>query len=440
MKQIRQTSLLLIFSLFVFQVLAQKNFLQSGPMLGYTDMFETMIWAQTTTEAKVQVAYWPKGKPTERHLTKVYKTQKEDGFTAHLIADEVQPGNWYGYELRINDFPIKLDYPTEFQTQTLWKWRSDPPSFRLAVGSCAYVNEEVYDRPGTPYGGDYQIFTSIHRQRPDLMLWLGDNTYLREPDWNTRTGFLHRNTHTRSLPEMQALLASTHHYAIWDDHDYGPNDSDRSFIHKEMSTEIFKLFWGNPAYGLPNQGGITSFFQWADVDFFLLDDRYFRTPNNRKSGKKTLLGEAQMEWLIDALSESTAPFKIIAVGGQVLTTFVGHETYANICPEERLELLRKIEEEGIKNVVFLSGDRHHTELSTVKNGAGNMMYDLTVSPLTSGVHTGEERNQLRVDGTLVQQKNFAILEFAGPEKARVMKISIFDSNGRQLWTQSIASE
>ncbi len=131
---------------------------------------------------------------------------------------------------------------------------------------------------------------------------------------------------------------------------------------------------------------------------------------------------------------------MVAIGGQVLTTFTGHETYANICPEERLELLRKIEEEGIKNVVFLSGDRHHTELSSVKNGVGNMMHDLTVSPLTSGVHTGEERNQLRVDGTLVQQKNFGILEFSGPRLARVMKISIYDSNGTELWTRSIASE
>ncbi|MBI1225180.1 MAG: alkaline phosphatase family protein [Bacteroidetes bacterium] len=436
----RQTFLFLLLLLSTFNLSAQKSLLQSGPMLGYTDMFETMLWAQTKSEAKVQVAYWQKGKPTERHLTNTVKTQKTEGFTAHLLADEVQPGNWYEYELRINDQPVKLDYPTEFQTQTLWQWRTDPPTFRMAVGSCAYVNEEVYDRPGQPYGGDYQIFTSIHKQRPDLMIWLGDNTYLREPDWNTRTGFLHRNTHTRSLPELQALLASTHHYAIWDDHDYGPNDSDGSFIHKELSTEVFKDFWANPTYGLPGMGGITSYFQWADVDVFMLDDRYFRTPNERKFGEKTLLGKEQIDWLINALSNSKAPFKLIATGGQVLTTFVGNETYTNLCPEERLHLLKLIEEEGIKNVVFLTGDRHHTELCQIKNEAGNMMYDLTVSPLTSGVHTGDEQNLLRVDGTLVQKKNFAILEFSGPKQARVMKITIFDSDGKEQWSKNIQSE
>lgn len=409
-------------------------------MLGYTDMFETMLWAQTKSEAKVQIAYWPKGKPTEKHLTNTVKTQKQDGFTAHLLADEVQPGNRYEYELRINDQAVKLDYPTEFQTQTLWQWRTDPPKFSLAVGSCAYINEEAYDRPGNPYGGDYQIFTSIHKLRPDVMLWLGDNTYLREPDWYTRTGFLHRYTHTRSLPELQPLWASTHHYAIWDDHDYGPNDSDGSYIHKEMATEVFKSFWANSTYGLPGQGGITTQFQWADVDVFLLDDRYFRSQDLRKTGERTILGKAQIEWLINSLANSKAPFKLVALGGQILTTFVGHETYENIAPEERLKILRLIEAEGIKNVIFLTGDRHHTELSMVRNSAGNLMYDLTVSPFTSGVHTGEEANLLRVEGTMVQKKNFAILEFSGPRQERVMKITIYDANGAEQWTKSIQSE
>ncbi len=440
MKEIRQTSLLLLCLFAFFGALAQTSLLQSGPMLGYTDMFETMLWAQTNAEAKVQFVYWPKGKPAEKFSTAATTTRSSDGFTAHLVADQVQPGNRYEYELRINDQPVQLDYPTEFQTQPLWQWRTEPPSFRVALASCAYVNEDPFDRPGKPYGGDYQIFTAMHQQRPDLMLWLGDNTYLREPDWYTRTGFLHRYTHTRSLPELQPLLASTHHFAIWDDHDFGPNDSDRSFVHKDLATEVFKLFWANPTVGLPGHGGTTSFFQWGDVDFFLLDDRYFRTPNNRKTGDRTLLGEAQIEWLIDALAASKAPFKIVATGGQVLTTFAGHETYTNVCPKERERLLQSIEAEGIKNVVFLTGDRHHTELSMLKNGAGNTIYDFTCSPLTSGVHTGEEANSLRVEGTLVQQKNFGLLEFSGPRKNRVMKMSVFDSNGKELWTREVVAE
>ena len=111
-------------------------------------------------------------------------------------------------------------YKLRFQTLKLWQHREEPPPFRVALGSCAFVNEAPYDRPGRGYGNDYEIFMSINDRRPDIMLWLGDNTYLREPDWNTRTGVLNRYTHTRSLPQMQPLLAASHNYAIWDDHDF----------------------------------------------------------------------------------------------------------------------------------------------------------------------------------------------------------------------------
>jgi alkaline phosphatase D len=409
-------------------------------MLGYSDMFEVKLWVQTKAAAKVQIAYWEKGTSSQPLLTEVVQTQKSQGFTAHLVADKVKPDKLYQYELRINNLPVKLDYPTYFQTQQLWNWRRDPPKFKLALGSCAYINEEAFDRPGKPYGGDYHIFKAMHEQRPDLMIWMGDNYYLREPDWNTKTGFIHRITHTRSLPELQPFLASTHHYAVWDDHDYGPNDSDRSFIHKDMATEVFKMFWGNPVYGLPGEGGITSYFSWGDCDFFLLDNRYFRKPNNRKTSECTILGEHQLEWLIDALTFSKAKFKFVVMGGQMLNSSANYETYINLCPEEQAYLLKCIEDESLKNVVFLTGDRHHSELSKIVNAKGNVIYDFTVSPLTAGVNINPEENLNRVEGTLVKERNFGIIEFEGPFNQRKLRFKIFNSNGVEIWSQEIMAQ
>ena len=190
-------------------------------MVGYSEMKEVMLWVQTNSCAEVQFVYWEKGKPEVSFSTEVTKTIKKEAYTAHCVADEVLPGKKYEYSLYINGKKIDFDYPTTFQSQTLWQWRTDPPDFKMALGSCTYVNETEYDRPGKPYGSEYFIFDAIHKKQPDAMLWMGDNIYLREVDWSTRTGILHRNTHTRSLPEMQPLLASTHNYAIWDDHDYG---------------------------------------------------------------------------------------------------------------------------------------------------------------------------------------------------------------------------
>ena len=431
----------LLFSLLFlisFSLSAQNELLQSGPMVGYSGMMEVLLWVQTKNRAKVAFRYWDVESPKEKFQTATVRTEKEQAFTAKLVADQVVPGKKYAYELLINGKPVKLSYPTTFQSQSLWQWRTDPPDFTMAIGSCTYINETHYDRPGDPYGGDYQIFTSIHQMKPDAMLWLGDNIYLREVDWHTRTGIMHRYTHSRSLPELQPLLASTHHYAIWDDHDFGPNDSDRSFIHKDITTEAFELFWGNPSFGLPEQEGVTSYFQFHDIDFFLLDNRYFRSPNNRKSGEKTILGKEQLEWLIDALTSSSAPYKMVAIGGQVLNPAAVYENYASHHREEREYLLKRIEEEDIKGVVFLTGDRHHTELSKFKNLKGNMIYDITISPLTSGAAKEvEDVNPLRVDSTLITQRNFGMLEFSGLEEERKLRISVYDVDGNPLWAEEI---
>ncbi|MEO0727402.1 MAG: alkaline phosphatase D family protein [Bacteroidota bacterium] len=435
-----RTLVVLILCISSLSAVAQKDLLQSGPMLGYSEMREVMLWVQTTEPATVQFAYWPEGEKTKVQLTDPYQTSKAEVFTAKVVADAVEPGTTYKYELRINDKAVKLGYPTVFQTQELWQWRTDPPTFTMALGSCSYVNEPVYDRPGNSYGGDYQIFDAIHERRPDAMLWLGDNIYLREVDWFSRTGIMKRYTHTRSLAEMQPLLASTHHYAIWDDHDYGPNDSDRSYIHKHTTLEAFRRFWGNPTYGLNGDAsGITTAFTWADMDFFLLDNRFFRKPNRRSSGESVYFGEDQLEWLIDALANSRAPFKFVATGGQILNTEAVYENYINLAPEERAYLLGRIAEEDIKGVIFLTGDRHHTELSSYVNSRGNVVYDLTVSPLTSGSGSNRdgENNEARKEGTLVVQRNFGLLTVSGAFRERELLIQIFDTAGEELWQETI---
>jgi alkaline phosphatase D len=418
-----------------------KAGLQSGPMVGYTDMREVLLWAQTKGNAYVQFVYWDTTAPSVRYYTDAVYTEAPT-YTAKCIADQVQPGKTYQYELRLGRKAVQLPYPTMFKTQSLWQWRTDPPPFSFATGSCAYVNETIYDRPGTPYGSNYQIFNKIVDQKPDFMVWLGDNVYLREADWNTKTGMAHRYTHSRSLPELQPLLASTAHYAIWDDHDFGPDNSDGTWVHKDMAWEIFRDFWGNPTFGVNGQKGCTTLFQYNDADFFMLDNRYFRTANRCKTCDRTSLGKEQLEWLIGALSASRAPFKFVAIGGQVITDDNHEESAFHDFPAERDSLISRIEREGIKGVVFLTGDKHYTELSAYKNKAGNWMYDLTASALTSGSFTDaatKTTNSFRVPGTVVAENNFAMLRFSGPRKARELAITVYNAQGKEMWTQTISS-
>ena len=436
----KKTIFLLSFCLSLSYSFAQKPAIRSGPMPGYTHLREAAIWLQTTEAAQVQLNYWPVNEPAKKKTTATATCEKKTAFTAKLIADEVEPGTTYQYEVLINGKKFSISDRLEFHTPPLWQWRTDPPAIKFVVGSCAYVNETVYDRPGTPYGGDYRIFDTIAAIRPNFMLWLGDNTYLREVDWFSRTGILARNTHTRSLPDLQKLLRSTHHYAIWDDHDFGPNNSDRSFPGKEWTEEAFNLFWANPNTNLTGQGGITTFFQYGDCDFYLLDDRWFRSPNNAGPENKQMLGKAQIDLMLEAMMGSPSPFKFVAVGNQVLFPKEGDENLAGF-PEEKEYLLSELQKRKIRGVIFLSGDRHHTELTKLERNGSYPLYDFTCSPLTSGTHNArDEGNTLQVPGTLVNDKNYGLIEISGPRKSRSLTMKVFDLNNKLRWTYSIKEE
>ncbi|MEA2043354.1 MAG: alkaline phosphatase D family protein [Bacteroidota bacterium] len=439
-QKILKSAFALILTVLILPASGQKNLLQSGPMTGYSEMLEVMLWVQTTEQAKVKIRYTNTKDAEDQHWTNTVLTQKETAYTAHLLADQVTPGNHYTYDLYINNKKIALDYACKFETLELWQWRTEPPAFSFATGSGTFINDEKYDRPGDGYGGDYQIFQSITEDKPNFMLWLGDNTYLREPDWNTMTGIQHRNTHTRSTKEMQPLLAQMHNYAIWDDHDFGPNNSDKGFPFKNMTLEAFKQFWANPSYGVGDTKGAISYFNWNDCDFFLLDNRYHRDPNKRIMPNKTMLGEEQKEWLKDALVFSKANFKFVVMGGQFLTTSGMFETYTNYgFLQERAELIEFIHQHKLSNVVFVTGDRHHSEVSVLDRAGFPNIYDITISPLTSH-HASKhdnEVNALRVPGSLINARNYAIFNLSGTYKERQLHIVFYDSDGKELYNYSI---
>lgn len=272
------------------------------------------------------------------------------------------------------------------------------------------------------------------------MLWLGDNVYLRETETSSISGITYRYRHSRNHPELKKILTAFPQMAIWDDHDFGPNNSDASYYHKNLTGEAFRRFWANPGYGI--EGGsntcITSMFSWSDADFFLLDNRSHRTlPDIKGLTAPTILGEAQITWLILALKNSRATFKFIALGGQFLNTHPYSETYATY-PEERQRIIDLIDQNGIKGVVFLTGDRHCGELSKIKTPAGIDIYDLTISPLTSGAYDlSAEPNTLRMEGTVVPNRHFATISITGKKGQRQLNIKTILSNGTVKYEKSI---
>jgi alkaline phosphatase D len=177
------------------------------------------------------------------------------------------------------------------------------------------------------------------------------------------------------------------------------------------------------------------------VQFFLLDNRYYKTPNENWLGERTLLGKEQLQWLVDALIFSNATFKFIVIGNQVLNPAKLDDSYSYY-PEEKEYLLKAIKEAKIPGVIFLDGDRHHTTLTKLDREGTYPLYDITVSPLTAGVYKPKaDENTLVVPNTLVTEHNFAIMEVKGPLKERTLTIRIINNQGKELWNRQIkASE
>ena len=420
--------------------------LRSGPMVGHVDMRGASIFIQTTVPSDVSIRYADSASGAS-YRTPVQRSRVDLGNCLTFQLDSIEPGRTYRYSVLVDGAEVRFPFPTSFRSRPIWKYRgSSIPPVTIALGSCHYVNEPGYERFDSTgrergYGTETEIFTSIAQRRPDAMVWLGDNVYLREPDWGTRSGLMKRYTHTRAYAPSRTMFATVPNYAIWDDHDYGPNDSDRSWWMKQSALEVFKLFWPNPSYGVEGSEGVTTSVEIGDVQLFLLDDRWNRDANDRSDVERRILGEPQLRWLIDALSASRATFKIVAVGNQVLSDNTRREGFAK-SPQERDALIRAISANKIPGVVFVSGDVHFAELSKLDREGTYPLYELTTSPLSSGVNTSPvyRANTRRVEGTEFVGHNFGLISVEGMRGARTLTFRIVDATGKDVWQKAIREQ
>ena len=429
--------------------------LSAGPMAGHRDARSTIIWLQADAKARAQLEYWPEAAPKQRKRSPPVWLAADDDYAAQIALQQLAPGTRYRYRVLLDGKEAPLAQPLSFATEALWQWRKHsfmpaqghtPPDFTVAFGSCVYVNEPPFDRSlaptGKPYGTNYGIFASIAARKPDVMLWLGDNTYLREADYASPSGMAYRFRHDRALPELQSLLRTGNHYAIWDDHDFGPDDSNASFTYKDQSLRLFQRYWANGAWGQPGVPGIFRAVSLNDVDFFLLDGRFNRDADGAQNlPGKALFGAPQLRWLRNALLASDARFKVIVAGNQSIKEVPPRIEGWSHFSDERREFLDWLGANRVNGVLFLSGDRHHTELNRQERHGAYPLYDFTCSPLTSGVHAPARNEDMsRADAdTVVNQHNFCTLDFSGEWGERRLTMKSFDAAGRELWKREIGA-
>lgn len=333
--------------------------LSHGPLLGGVTESTAAVWLRTDRPADIEVSLVASGDGSEVARKRTHTSAESDlTFTARF--DGLKPDAEYRYRIRLEGRP-----QLEAAFRTPGPGARDRP-LRIVYGSC------YSPRYNVKWGRS--IFSQMAQLGPDIALFLGDFPYtkqgrleeLREMHKKIRSdaGFLH-------------LTSSTPTFAIWDDHDFGPDDADGTHPYAAEALGGFKEWWPNPSYGLPGTDGIFTSVRWGDAEIFLLDDRFHQ---RQPPSAPALLGEQQLRWLLEGLASSTARYKVIVSG----TQFGRTKRDAWAAPhhvKEREALLGLLARPQTTGVVFLSGDSHRVEIYRFPIRPGLYLYDLTSSPL-----------------------------------------------------------
>ncbi|MEO0510741.1 MAG: alkaline phosphatase D family protein [Verrucomicrobiota bacterium] len=408
--------------------------LANGPMLGPIEMREAQVWVQTEGPSLIRIAYAESGDEQKLQWSPPVKTDSRNNNTATIHLGGVEPGRTYTYRVEV-DGELVTD-PTEFTTPAFYHGRTPPPDFTIAVGGAHYAVQEGFEPPYRILGADYNIFQTIAESNPTFMLWLGNTAHLRESDWGSKSGYLKRFTHARSLPEMDSLLSGTPNYAIWGASDYGAPNAGELYSQREYAESSFRAFWPQPAKVVAFEGLATR-FRYADAEFFLLDTRSQRNDTPTSKQPFQVLGPKQIEWLRQELLRSTATFKVVCAGAPILNPAKSRSNLS-YAEREQSSLLQMFRNEEIPGLFFLSGGKYYGELTRLVHASTYNLFDLTLGPLTAEPQENEdELNFFRMPGTRTLERQFALIDFTGSEEDRRITIRIMSVEGKELWNRNI---
>ncbi len=330
-----------------------------GPMLGAMTDSSVRVWVRVVDEMPVRVVVSEHADMRDVIRSDATMARADNDYTAVVAVTGLAPDTHYHYAVLLGE--EERMYRTLHQHFRTFPPQGEPTTFQIVFGGCSgYVppNERMWD--------------TVLAADPVAMLTLGDNVYIDDPESIDQNHYCYYQRQSRY--EWRRLVSGKPVFAIWDDHDFGMDDSwggpeiDVPYW-KPMVWEVFTQNWVNPSYGGgPEQPGVWYDFHIADVHFIMLDGRYYREDAGRRGGdgveNPSMLGPVQLAWLKKTLTESEATFKALvspvswhdgAKPGQGgLDTWKGY-------PGERDEIFGWIDDYEIKGVVLLSSDRHRSD-------------------------------------------------------------------------------
>ncbi len=309
------------------------------------------LGAMTPTSATVKVKL-PPGTPAKLFVRSAGEAPlkfsplppKDPASTvAEFAVTGLQPSTVYTYTLDVVNRPSFYP-PGSFKT---FPAQGQAASFNFAFASCAQT------------GSEHAVFTTIHEKQPAVFLHLGDFHYqnisrnsprLYRAAWDTVLSSSTQGPLYRDVPLSY----------VWDDHDFGPNDSDSRAPAHAAAHLVYREY--APHYPLPAGEGDSAIYQAfsiARVRFIMSDLRGERSPGKVADGPgKSMLGARQKEWFKRELLEASRSHAMVFwtssvpwIGARADDSWQNYEY-------ERREIANFIAEHRISNLCILCGDAH----------------------------------------------------------------------------------
>lgn len=367
-----------------------------GPTVGHVDTDHALLWlrADGVRTLKVRLA----GKTRQ-----VAVKQLGRGFATARV-NSLKPNRRYELAVTIpgQAKPIALSFKTAPQPRAWGK-------VRFGVGSCAkWADQPVWDQ--------------VLEAKLDMFLFLGDNSYYWKrkgggADWDSIESMVKKQVWSRTRGSLMQCMQRMANYATWDDHDYGPNNTDSRWKLRREARLVHRYMWANPGYG-QNEEGVYFSFRRGPIEVFLLDGRFFKRVHREvPQAKRVLYGRKQLAWLKRGIENSTAPLKIVGCGVQQLLGYPLAEGWDQ-ARTERKQFVSWLSKQGSR-VLFLSGDIHISELYCVPldKKTGYQAWELTASGLANGSRFSTAFKLLERDERkwCVVKPNFCVVEVDIPK-------------------------
>ncbi|RZV44890.1 MAG: hypothetical protein EX269_10955 [Acidimicrobiales bacterium] len=247
---------------------------------------------------------------------------------ARFELSDLDPGTSYHYRIDEGD-------EVTFRTP-----QTGAQDLTVVLGSCARS------------GSNGAIFDAMLGEDPDLFLNLGDLHYanLVSDDPADHIAAIGRSL---STPAQSALVSSVPTAWVWDDHDYGDDDSDSSSPSREAVSVAYRR--AVPHFGVDTDPAepISQAFTIGRVRFVVTDTRSQRT-------SASMLGERQLEWFLDEIGVSAQTHAAVVwmnPAPWLSHRGPGSDQWGGF-PDERRRIADAIAAAEIDNLVVVSGDYH----------------------------------------------------------------------------------